>query len=119
MENKEVVKMWSPISAGDGRASHHTFTTDSGIFVLTGVANNAIAMHLEDVNNNLALYICTGAWSVTDAANGKADFTPSAADLLATNPLGKAGLHKAYPVVTLSTGPVAMDWQYLQIVSEP
>ncbi len=110
---------WGPIAAFDGRASHHTFTTDSGIFVLTGLANSAIAMHLEDINNNNALYVCTGGWLVTDAANGKADFTPSAADLLSTNPLGKPGLYKAYPVVALSTGPVAMDSQLLQVVSLP
>jgi len=109
----------SPLPAGDGRPWHNTLTTDSAIFVLTGVANNAIAMHLEDVNNSLALYVCTGAWSVTDAANGKADFTPSATDLLSTNPLGKAGLYKAYPVVTLSTGPVSMDSQQLQVNAQP
>src|SRR5947199_10497646 len=97
---------WSPLSVGDGRVSHHTFTTDSGIFVLTGVSNGSIAMHLEDMNNNNALYVCTGAWSVTNAASGLADFTPSAADLLAANPFGRAGVYLAYPVVTLSTGPV-------------
>jgi hypothetical protein len=110
---------WSPITAGDGRPSHHTFTTDSGIFSLVGVANGSIAMHLEDVNNNELLYICTGAWNITNAAAGLADFTPSAADLLPANPLGKPGLYEAYPVVTLATGPVAMDEQLLQVVSEP
>jgi hypothetical protein len=110
---------WSPASIGDGRPSHHTFTTDSGIFALTGVANNAIALHMEDINNNYVLYICTGTWSITDATNGKADFTPSAQDLLSTNPFGKAGLYKVYPVVTLSTGPVAMDNQIIQIVAMP
>jgi hypothetical protein len=110
---------WSPISSGDGRASHHTFTTDSGIFSLVGVANGSIAMHLEDINNNYLLYVCTGAWSVTNAAGGLADFTPSSADLLSTNPLGKPGLYKAYPVVTLGTGPVAMDAQTLSVVSLP
>lgn len=111
--------MWSPISAGDGRPSHHTFTTDSGIFILTGLLNSAIAMHLEDINNSLALYVCTGTWNITSGPNGTADFTPSAQDLLSTNPLGKPGLYKAYPVVTLSTGPVAMDSQTLQVVSAP
>lgn len=111
--------MWSPISVGDGRPSHHTFTTDSGIFSLVGVATGSIAMHLEDINNNGALSICTGAWSITDAASGKADFTPSAADLLPANPFGRPGLYKAYPVVTLSTGPVAMDSQLIQVVSLP
>ena len=110
---------WSPITAGDGRPSHHTFTTDSSIFTLSGLQNSNLAMHLEDVNNNLALYVCTGTWSITDAANGKADFTPSAADLLPANPLGKPGLYKAYPVVTLSTGAVPMDWQFLQVTSQP
>lgn len=110
---------WSPISAGDGRVSHHTFTTDSGVFSLVGVANNAIAMHLEDINNNYALYICTGAWNITNGSGGLADFTPSPADLLSTNPLGKYGLYKAYPVVTLSTGPVPMDSQLIQVNNEP
>jgi len=110
---------WSPLNAGDGRASHHTFTTDSGVFSLVGVANNAIAMHLEDINNSLALYVCTGAWNITNGAGGLADFTPSSQDLLSTNPLGKPGLYKAYPVVTLSTGPVAMDAQIIQVLSQP
>ena len=110
---------WSPASAGDGSTSHHAFTTDSGIYSLVGVANGSIAMHLEDVNNNYSLYICTGAWNITNAAAGLADFTPSAADLLSTNPLGKPGLYKAYPVVTLSTGPKPMDAQTLQVVSLP
>ena len=109
----------SPIPAGDGRPSHHTFTTDTSIFALTGVAGSSIAFHLQDINNNNTLYVCTGSWSVTDATNGKADFTPSATDLLSTNPLGKAGVYKAYPVVTLSTGPVPMDSQIIQVVSEP
>jgi hypothetical protein len=52
-------------------------------------------------------------------SNGKADFTPSAQDLLSTNPFGKAGLYKVYPVVTLSTGPVAMDAQIVQVVALP
>lgn len=110
---------WSPVTAGDGRPSHHTFTTDSGVFSLAGVANGSIAMHLEDVNNNYTLYVCTGAWNITNGAGGLADFTPSAADLLSTNPLGKPGLYKAYPVVTLNSGPVGMDAQLLQVVSEP
>ncbi len=110
---------WSPIPAGDGRPSHHTLTTDSGIFALTGVANGSIAMHMQDTNNGYALYVCTGTWAVTDAAGGKADFTPSAADLLATNPLGKPGRYQAYPVVTLNTGAVPMDSQVLLVVSEP
>ncbi len=110
---------WSPITAFDGRASHHIFTTDSGIFSLVGLQNSNIAMHLEDVNNNYVLYICTGTWNITNGAGGLADFTPSSADLLSTNPLGKPGLYKAYPVVTLSTGPVGMDAQILQVIAEP
>jgi hypothetical protein len=76
-------------------------------------------MHLEDINNNYALYVCTGAWLVTNGAGGLADFAPSLTDLLTTNPLGKPGIYKAYPVVTLATGPVAMDSQLLQVVSQP
>jgi hypothetical protein len=110
---------WSPLSAGDGRASHHTFTTDSGVFSLAGLTGTNIAMHLEDVNNSYALYVCTGTWSITDAANGKADFAPSSDDLLPTHPLGKPGVYKAYPVVTLATGPVAMDAQTLTVTSAP
>ena len=109
----------SPIGAGDGRPSHHTFTTDSGIFSLVGVSNGSIALHMEDINNGFALYICTGTWNITNAASGLADFTPSATDLLSTNPLGKSGLYKTYPVVTLSTGPVPMDSQIVQVVSLP
>ncbi len=109
---------WSPVSVGDGRASHHTLTTDSGIFPLGGVANSAIAMHLEDINNNYSLYICTGTWSITDVPNGKADFTPSVADLT-TGYLGKVGLYRAYPVVTLASGPVPMDFQLLTVQSLP
>ena len=116
---------WSPLSAGDGRVSHHSFTTDSGAFLLSGVQNSQIAMHLEDINNNGALYICTGTWSITNvgaagppAVPATADFTPSAADL-STGALGKAGLYKAYPVVTLASGPVAMDSQLLQVIAAP
>ncbi len=111
--------MWSPVSVGDGRPSHHTFTTDSGIFALTGLQNSALALHMEDINNNYTLYVCTGTWNITNAAGGLADFTPSAQDLQSTNPFGKAGLYKTYPVVTLSTGPVAMDAQTVQVVSLP
>lgn len=110
---------WSPIAVSDGRVSHHTFTTDSGIFVLTGLLNSALALHMEDINNNLTLYVCTGTWNITNAAGGLADFTPSAQDLLSTNPFGKPGLYKVYPVVTLSTGPVAMDAQIIQVVNTP
>ena len=111
---------WSPLMAGDGRPSHHTFTTDRGIFSLFSLQNSAIAMHLEDVNNNNQLYICTGTWAITgDGSAGKADFTPSSADLLPANPLGRPGLYKAYPVVTLGSGPVAMDSQLLSVIGEP
>jgi hypothetical protein len=109
---------WSPLSAGDGRVSHHTFTTDTGIFSLSGVLGTAIAMHLEDINNNNLLYVCTGTWTVTNGALGLADFAPSVADTT-TGSLGKPGMYKAYPVVTLATGPVAMDSQLLQVISEP
>ncbi len=87
---------FTPFPAGDGRAWTMTFTTDSGVFNLTGVSNGSIALHTEDINN-----------------------TPSAADLLSTNPLGKPGIYKIYPVVTLTTGPVAMDFQLLNVISEP
>ena len=109
----------SPLGAGDGRTQHWTFITDSGIFSLAGVTNGNIAMHLLDIRNNNALYICTGTWNITNGAGGLADFTPSAADLLSTNPLGKPGSYKAYPVVTLSTGAVPLDAQFLEVVSEP
>src|SRR6266576_3740767 len=59
----------SPIGSGDGRPQTWTFTTDTSIFPLTGIANGSIAMHLEDINNNNALYICTGAWNVTNAGS--------------------------------------------------
>lgn len=72
------------------------------------------------MNNSYALYICTGAYAISgDGSAGVAIFTPSSADLLATNPLGKPGLYVAYPVVTLSTGPVSMDAQLLSVISEP
>jgi hypothetical protein len=117
---------FSPLTAGDGRPWTMNFTTDSSFFPLSGVANGSIAMHLADINNDEVLYICTGAWNVTNVGSAGppivpavAIFTPSVADLLSTNPLGKAGLYEAYPVVTLPTGPVAMDAQMLQVVSEP
>src|SRR5260221_12173655 len=110
---------WGPMSSGDGRPSHHPLTTDTGIFSLVGVTNGNIAMHLLDIRNNNALYICTGAWNITNNAGGLADFTPSPQDLLSTNPLGKPGSYEAYPVVTLSTGAVPMDAQFLEVVTQP
>src|SRR5258708_37866462 len=107
---------FTPFPAGDGRAWTMTFTTDSGVFNLTGVSNGSIALHTEDINNNLTLYVCTGAWKVTNAAGGVATFTPSAADLLRTHPPGKPGIYKNYPVVTLPTGPVSLGSPTLQIV---
>ena len=116
----------SPLSAGDGRPQIHNFLTDTSFFPLTGVANGSIALHLQDINNNNALYICTGAWNITNVGSigppivpATATFTPSVADLLSTNPLGKPGLYKVYPVVTLASGPVAMDSQLISIISEP
>lgn len=105
---------WSPIGVGDGRPSHHTFTTDSGTFSLVGVTNANIVLHMQDMNSDV-LYICTGAWNITDATNGKADFTPGAADLASTGPFGRPSTYLAYPVVTLATGPVAMDAQTLVV----
>lgn len=117
---------FSPFPAGDGRAWTNTLTTDSSFFSLTGVSNGSIAMHFEDINNGNALYIATGAWNITNVGSAgppvvyaTATFTPSAADLLSTNPLGKPGMYKVYPVVTLNTGPVAMDSQIMQVVSLP
>lgn len=108
----------SPFPRGDGRTwPDQAFTTDSGTFELTGLLNSAIALHMEDINSDNALYICTGAWNITDGANGKADFAPSVTDLT-TGYLGKVGLYKVYPVVTLATGPVAMDAQIVQVVNE-
>jgi hypothetical protein len=116
----------SPIGAGDGRAQTWTFTTDTSVFLLTGVLTSAIAMHMQDTNNNNALYVCTGVWSnIVAGAVGPplvpatAVFTPSPTDLLSTNPLGKPGLYNIYPVVTLSTGAVPMDGQLIQVKSEP
>jgi hypothetical protein len=109
----------SPFRIGDGRTwPDQAFTTDSGIFELSGLANSAIALHMEDINNNNALYICTGAWVIRDGPNGKADFTPSVADLT-TGFLGKAGLYRIYPVVTLASGPVPMDAQLIEVSSQP
>ena len=117
----------SPLTAGDGRPwPNQAFATDSSFFSLAGLANSAIALHLADVNSDEALYVCTGTWSITNVGSAgpplvyaTATFTPSAADLLAANPLGRPGLYEAYPVVTLSTGPVAMDAQLIQVISEP
>ncbi len=110
----------SPLGAGDGRAQTWTLTTDTGIFSLAGLQNSNIAMHTQDTNNNNVLYICTGAWVIQgDGTAGKAVFTPSPTDLLSTNPLGKPGLYKIYPVVTLGTIPVPMDAQFILIVSLP
>jgi hypothetical protein len=116
----------SPLGYGDGRPQTWTFTTDTSIFPLTGVANGSIFLHLQDVNNNNALYICTGTWNITNVGSvgpplvyATAVFTPSAADLLPANPFGKPGLYKVYPVVILSTGAVPMDSQLISIISEP
>jgi hypothetical protein len=109
----------SPFYIGDGSTwPDQAFTTDSGIFPLTGLANSALAMHMEDINNNKALYICTGAWVIRDGPNGKADFTPSVADLT-TGFLGKVGIYLIYPVVTLPSGPKAMDGQLIEVSSQP
>jgi hypothetical protein len=112
----------SPFYTGNGQTwPDQAFTTDSGIFPLTGLSNGAIALHMEDISNNDALYICTGAWVIRDGPNGpngKADFTPSSADLT-TGFLGKPGIYRIYPVVTLSSGPVAMDGQLIEVRSQP
>jgi hypothetical protein len=111
---------FSPFPAGDGSAwPPQSFITDSAIYSLVGVANNAIAMHMQDTNNNNQLYVCTGAWVVQgDGSAGKATFTPSPQDVT-TGYLGKPGLYKIYPVVTLGTGPKPMDGQTIQVVSLP
>jgi hypothetical protein len=120
MENEEVIMVLSPFPAGDGRPwPNQVFTTDTAIFPLTGLQNSTIVMHFEDINNNNVLYMCTGTWSITDGPNGKATFTPSVADLLPANPLGRAGVYLAYPVVTLTTGPVPMDGQLIQVQARP
>lgn len=109
----------SPFNVGDGRLwPDQAFTTDSGIFSLVGLLNSAIALHMEDINSDNALYICTGAWAITDGGNGKADFAPSVTDLT-TGYLGHVGLYKVYPVVTLATGPVPMDFQIVAVVNQP
>ena len=107
----------SPIGIGDGRPQHWTFTTDSGIFSLATVAGSAITQHTRDIGNDNALYVCTGAWTITDGANGKADFSPSVADCT-TGYLGRARLYDVYPVVILASGPVPMDAQRVQVVDE-
>ena len=116
----------SPLTAGDGRAQIWTFTTDTSVFLLSGVTNANIAMHLLDTRNNNALYICTGTWNITNVGsvgppvvNATAVFTPSPTDLLSTNPLGRLGSYEVYPVVTLSTGAVPMDAQFLEVVARP
>jgi hypothetical protein len=110
---------FSPFPAGDGSPwPSQAFTTDSGIYSLAGITNANIAMHMQDINNNNTLYICTGAWNITDAPGGKATFTPSVADVT-TGYLGKPGTYKIYPVVTLGTGPKSMDAQIIQVVSLP
>src|SRR5260221_13784048 len=116
----------SPLGAGDGRTQTWTFTRDTRVFLLSGITNANIAMHLLDIRNNNALYICTGTWNITNVGAvgpplvlATANFTPSAADLLRTNPLGKLGSYEAYPVVTLSTGAVPMDAQFLEVVARP
>lgn len=111
---------FSPFPAGDGSAwPPQSFTTDSGVYSLVGVANTAIAMHMQDINNNNALYVCTGAWVIQgDGSAGKASFTPSVADVT-TGYLGKPGTYRIYPVVTLGTGPKPMDFQVISVVSLP
>jgi hypothetical protein len=75
-------------------------------------------MHIQNAYNNTSVYICTGTWQITDGPGGKADFTPSQADMT-TGGLSQPGLFMFYPVVTLSTGPVAMDPQLIRIISSP
>jgi hypothetical protein len=111
---------FSPFPAGDGSAwPPQSFVTDSGVYSLAGLTNGNLAMHMQDMNNNNALYVCTGAWAIQgDGTAGKASFTPSVADVT-TGYLGKPGLYHIYPVVTLSTGAKPMDAQTIQVVSEP
>jgi hypothetical protein len=111
---------FSPFPAGDGAAwPPQAFTNDSGVYSLVGVTNANIAMHMQDMNNNNQLYVCTGAWVIQgDGSAGKAVFTPSPTDVT-TGYLGKPGQYKIYPVVTLSTGPKPMDAQIIQVVALP
>jgi hypothetical protein len=111
----------NPFYAGDGRTwPNQAFLTDSGIFSLAGLSGSAIALHTLDLNNDRHLYICTGTWAIVgDGSAGLANFTPSAADLLPANPLGRVSAYLVYPVVTVGGTPVAMDGQLLNVTSEP
>ena len=111
--------MLSPMKVGDGRVQAHTFTTDSAVFSLAGLLGSAIAFHFEDINNDNALTVATGTWAIVDDGTaGHAEFTPSHTDLT-TGVLSKPGMYSAYPVVTLSTGPVPMDSQTVQVIAQP
>ena len=103
---------WSPISVGDASPAHCTFATDSGVFSLTGLSASDLSMHLIDTANS-TLSISTGAWTITNAAAGLADWNPTAGDVAV------AGLFRCYPVVTLATGPKAFDPQLLDIQNLP
>src|SRR5258708_27836633 len=101
---------FTPFPAGDGRAWTMTFTTDSGVFNLTGVSNGSIALHTEDINNNLTLYFCTGSGEFTKCAGGAATFSPTAALPPGNNPPGEAGHSNIFPRCARSTRTVSIDF---------
>lgn len=105
--------MFSPIGVGDARPSHHTLTTDTGVFSLFGLSNSALAMHYIEQPNG-TLRIGTGTWTISgDGSAGIAFYAPSRQDV------ETAGTYKVYPVVTLSSGPVPFMPQMLEILNLP
>ena|SRR5579872_6556387 len=103
---------FSPIGVGDASPTHWTFTTDSGVFALTGISASAIAMHyIEQPPSGSPARVGTGTWTITNAGSGLADYYPSSADV------ATPGTYKIYPVITLSTGPKPFDPQILEILN--
>lgn len=105
--------MLSPISIGDCSPWPSTFTTDSGVFPLTGILSTDITMHFSNKASPQVIRIGLGAFQVTNAASGEANFTPDPTDV--ANP----GIYMAYPVIYMrnATPPYnkAFDPQILEI----
>ncbi len=102
----------SPIGVGDRSLLLCSLTTDSGVFSLVGVSTPQMVMHYIDTAN-ATLHIGTGSWTITDAANGKATYAPSVADV------ATPGIYRLYPVLQLATGPKAFDPQVQEILNLP